>query len=61
VEQATEHVSSMNAALVALVSERQSGGWVRHLELQCPVRPVSVVLLDVDSEDLLQMPATHDE
>jgi hypothetical protein len=61
VEQATEHVSSMNAAFSALVYERQSGGWIRRVELQRPVRSVPVVVLDVDSEDLFQVPATHDE
>jgi hypothetical protein len=61
VEQATEQVSSMNAAVSALIYDGQSGGWIRRLELQRPVRPVPVVVLDVDSEDLLQVPATHDE
>ena len=60
-EQATEQVSSMNAAVSALIYDGQSGGWVRRLELQRPVRPVPVVVLDVDSQDLLQVPATHDE
>ena len=49
VDQATEQVSSMNAAVPALIYERLSGGWVRRLELQRPVRPVPVVALDVDS------------
>ena len=61
VEQATEQVSSMNAAVSALIYDGQSGGWIRRLELQRPVRPVPVVVLDIDSQDLLQVPATHDE
>jgi hypothetical protein len=61
VEQATEQVSSMNAAFSALIYDGQSGGWIRRLELQRPMRPVPVVVLDVDSQDLLQVPATHDE
>jgi hypothetical protein len=60
-EQATEQVSSMNAAFSTLIDESQSGGRVRRLELQSPVRPVPVVMLDIDSEDLLEVPATHDE
>ena len=51
----------MNAPFSALVYERRSGSWIRRLELQCSVRPVPVVVLDVDSQDLLQMSATHDE
>ena len=51
----------MNAAVSALIYDGQSGGWVRRLELQRPMRPVPVVVLDVDSENLLQVPATHDE
>ena len=61
VEQATEQVSSMNAAFSALIYDGQSGGWIWRLELQRPMRPVPVVVLDVDSQDLLQVPATHDE
>jgi hypothetical protein len=53
VEQATEQVSPMNAAFSALVHDGQSGGWIRRLELQRPVRPVPVVVLDIDSQDLL--------
>jgi hypothetical protein len=44
----------MHAADVILGDDGQSGGWVRRLELQPPVCPVSVVVLDVDPEDLLQ-------
>ena len=51
----------MNAAFSALIHGGQSGGRVRRLELQRPVRPVPVVVLDVDSEDLLEVSATHDE
>ena len=61
VEQATEQVSSMNAAFSALIYDGQSGGWIWRLELQRPMRPVPVVVLDVESQDLLQVPATHDE
>jgi hypothetical protein len=59
VDQATEHVSSMNAAFSALVYEQQSGGWIRRFELQRLVRSVPVVVLDIDSQDLFQVPATH--
>jgi len=58
VEQATEQVPSMNAAFSTLIHDGQSGGRVRRLELQ---RPVPVVVLDIDSEDLLEVPARHDE
>jgi hypothetical protein len=61
VEQATEQVSSMHAAISPHIDDGQSGGRVRRLELQRPVRPVPVVMLDVDAEDLLKVPGTHDE
>ena len=51
----------MNAAVSAFIYDDQFGGWVRRLELQRPVRPVPVVVLDVESQDLLQVPTTHDE
>jgi hypothetical protein len=54
VEQATEQVSSIHAAPTVLADDRRSGGWVQRLELQPPVCPVPVVVLDVDPEDLLQ-------
>jgi len=60
-DQATEQVSSMNAAYSVLINEPQCWGWIRRLELQRPVRPVAVVVLDVDSQNLLQVPATHNQ
>jgi hypothetical protein len=42
VEQTTEQVSSMHAAFSTLVYDGQTGGRVRRLELQPPVRPVPV-------------------
>ena len=51
----------MNAAFSTLIHDGQYGGRIRRLELQRPVRPVPVVVLDVDSEDLLVVPATHDQ
>ena len=51
----------MHDAFSTLIYDGQSGGRVRRLELQRPVRPVLVVMLDVDAEDLLEVPATHDE
>jgi hypothetical protein len=54
-EQTTKQVSSMHAAFSTLVDDGQTDGRVWRLEL---LRPVPVVVLDVDAEDLLKVPAT---
>ena len=51
----------MNASSSALIDDPQSAGWIRRLQLQRPIRPVPVVVLNVDSQDLLQVPPTHAE
>jgi hypothetical protein len=60
-EQTTEQVASMKAALAILADKVQPGGWDRRLKLERPVRTMGVVMLDVDSEHLLQMPAPDDQ
>jgi hypothetical protein len=60
-EQATEQVLSMHAAPAVLADKGQSGAGVRRLKLERPVCSVPVVVLDIDTEDLLQMAAPNDQ
>jgi hypothetical protein len=60
-EQATEQVASMKAALAILADKIQPGGWDRRLKLERPVRTMGVVMLDVDPKYLLQMPAPDEQ
>src|SRR6266567_4580955 len=60
-EQTTEQVASMKAALAILADKIQLGGWDRRLKLERPVRTIGVVMLDVDPEHLLQVPAPDEQ
>ena len=54
VEESAEQVASMHPACLAVAGDTQVGGWIRRSQSERPVRPVPVVVLDVDSEDLLR-------
>ncbi len=60
-EQATEQVSSMHVVPAVLADEGRSGAGVRRLKLERPVCSVPVVVLDVDTEDLLQGASPNDQ
>ena len=53
VEQTAEQVTSMHPALPILADDAQPGGWVWRCKPERPVGTVTVVMLDVDPEDLL--------
>ena len=54
-------ISSLYPAVLVLVGERQTGGRGWRVQLQGPMRPMGVVVVQVHPEHLLQVPATHDE
>jgi hypothetical protein len=60
VEQAAGAVASAHTALL-LADDGWIGGRIRWLEPERPVWPVGVVVLDVDSEDLLEVAAPEDQ
>jgi hypothetical protein len=51
-EQTTEQVASMKAALAILADKVQSGGWDRRLKLERPVCTMGVVIRQVGSARL---------
>jgi hypothetical protein len=52
-EQTTEQVTSMKAALAILADKIQPSDWDRRLKLERPVRTMGVVMLDADPEHLV--------
>jgi hypothetical protein len=62
VDQAAESVSSFDSVVVCGCYERE--GWPLgsgRPEFEAAVRPVGVVVVDVDAEDVLEVPAAEDE
>jgi hypothetical protein len=55
-KETAEQITSAHPACLVLSDDGQPGRWIRRLEPQRPVRTVAVVVLDIDSQDLFQMP-----
>jgi hypothetical protein len=60
-QQTAEQVTSAHLTSFNLTDDGPSGGSVRRLKPERPVRTVPVVVLDGDLQDLLQMPAPNDQ
>jgi hypothetical protein len=58
VEQTAEQVTPANFGRLIVADEGRSGSWVRRLKAKRPVRPMGVVVLNVDSEHLLEVAAS---
>jgi hypothetical protein len=56
-QETAEQVTSAHLTSFILTDDGQSGGSVRRLKPERPVRTVPVVVLDADPQDLLQMAA----
>jgi hypothetical protein len=61
VEESTEQVASTHGASVILAEVSQPAGRVWWLQPERPVGTVSVVMLDVDPQDLLKVAAADDQ
>jgi hypothetical protein len=61
VEKAAEQVASLHSSPVVVVEEHRRGGWIWRIELECPMRAVGVVVLDVHAQDLLQVPSADNQ
>jgi hypothetical protein len=61
VQETAEQVTSEHPALLTFTNDGQSGGSVGRLKLERPVWTVPVVLLEIDTQDLLQMAAPNDQ
>ena len=60
-QEAAEQVTSEHPALLTLPNDGQSSGSVWRLKLERPVGTMPIVVLDVDTKDLLQMTAPNDQ
>ena len=61
VKQTAEQVTPADLGRLIVADEGQSGGWVRRLKTKRPVRPMDVVVLNVDSEHVLEVAASEDQ
>jgi hypothetical protein len=55
VKQTAEQVTPADLGRLIVADEGRSGGWVRRLKAKRPVRPMGVVVLNVDSEHVLEV------
>jgi hypothetical protein len=60
-QETAEKVTSAHPTSFILTDDGQSGGSVRRFKLERPVCSVPVVVLDIDTEDLLQMATPNDQ
>jgi hypothetical protein len=56
VKQTAKEITSMDPRRLILAGQGQADGWIRRLQLERSVRPMSVVVLDIDTQDLLKVP-----
>src|SRR6266508_1971621 len=61
VEEAVEQVASADSGRLLVADEGRSGCWIRRLQPEGPVRPMGVVVLNVDLEGLLEVAAADDQ
>jgi hypothetical protein len=60
-EEPAEQVASMNAVVLIPADELDRGGQVRWSQPQRPMRPMPVVVVDVDPEHSLEMSAPDNQ
>src|SRR6266508_5484870 len=61
VKQATKEVASAHPGSPSLADQGQTGGWARRCQAKRSVWTMSVVVLDVHPEDLLQVTTADDQ
>jgi hypothetical protein len=60
-QETAEQVASVDSGWLVVADKARSGGWIRRLQPERPVRPMGVVVLGVDSKDLLEVAASDDQ
>ncbi len=56
-----EQVASVDQGWLMVAAEGRSGCRVRRFQAKCSVRPMNVVVLDIDPEHLLEVTASDDQ
>jgi hypothetical protein len=60
-EKTAEQVASAHLAWPTVADDPQIGGWIRRLQPERPVRPMRVVVLGIDPQDLLEVASAHEQ
>jgi hypothetical protein len=60
-EEAAEPVASVHQGSVILCAKRQTGRWIWRLQSERPVRPMPVVMIDIDPQYSFQVTWPNDE
>jgi hypothetical protein len=60
-KQTAKEITSVDPGRLILAGQGQSDGWIRRLQLERSVRPMSVVVLDIDTQDLLKVSAADNQ
>jgi hypothetical protein len=55
-EETAEPIAAANLTSLTLADDVQTGGWIRRLQPERPVRTMTVVVVDIDPEHTLQVP-----
>jgi hypothetical protein len=55
-EETAEPIAAADLTLLALADDVQTGGWIRRLQPERPVRTMTVVVVDIDPKHTLQVP-----
>jgi hypothetical protein len=61
VQETAEQIVSVYPAFASLMDRVRAGGCIRRSKPERPMRPMNVVMLDVDAQHLLQVSASHDQ
>jgi len=52
-EETAEPITAANLTSLAIADDVRTGGWIRRLQPERPVRTMTVVVVDIDPKDLL--------
>ena len=61
VKQTAKEITSVDPGRLILAGQGQPDGWIRRLQLERSVRPMSVVVVDIDTQDLLKVSAADNQ
>jgi sulfur transfer complex TusBCD TusB component (DsrH family) len=55
-EETAEPIAAADLTLLAIADDVQTRGWIRRLQPECPVRTMTVVVVDIDPKHTLHVP-----
>jgi hypothetical protein len=60
-EETAQPIAAANLTSLTLADDVQTGGWIRRLQPERPVGTMTVVVVDIDPQHLLQVPSADDQ